>query len=167
MMKKVITYIFANNLLQGRSQILPVEHLDILLNIPWFWRRKSHNELEKLLWFWLRFRDCQRSESFQIPPYSVFLLHSETCGHKLFQQWDRINTRDKEVLWLFLIPFPLPNNAADADTVGWPFVRRYWAKSGCDRASRLWSPKKNQSPLRFPLLWSPVNSHCIQVPFDL
>lgn len=49
-----VTYIFANNLLQGVRQNPPWEHFDILFNVSWLWAGEAHDDFEKLFAIWSR-----------------------------------------------------------------------------------------------------------------
>lgn len=123
------TYVFANDLLQSARQILPVEDLDVLLDIAGLGIREGHDDLEELLAIGLPLGNRQRAEALQVPPYPILLLYRKPSRHQLFQQVDGVDAGHETLVLL------LPVNAADADALGGPVFRCNRVEAGRDGAA--------------------------------
>lgn len=74
------TYIFPNDLLQCMCENFPWKYFHVLLDIPRLRVGKIHDNLEKILAVRLSFRDCGRSETFEVAADPIFLLHRKSYG---------------------------------------------------------------------------------------
>lgn len=72
-----VTYVFADNLLQGMRKNFPAKNFDVLLDVARFGCRKAHNNFEKFFAIGLSLRHRQWSKTFQIAADPVLLLDSE------------------------------------------------------------------------------------------
>lgn len=114
---KRLTYIFANDLLQSARQILPMEHLHILLDMARFRRWEGHDHFKELLAIRLSLGNRQGSKALQISANPVLFLYREARVDQLLQQVDCINASDKALLFLF------PVDAANAYAVLRSFIQ--------------------------------------------
>ena len=66
------------------NQDFPLEHFDVFLNTARLRAWKFHDELEKRLALRFGLRNCNRSETLKISPYSIFFFDSKSSSNELF-----------------------------------------------------------------------------------
>lgn len=155
--------VLRDDLLECRSEILPPEDLDVLLDVPRLGVAEGHDHLEELLAFGLSLADCEGVEPLQIPSDPVLLLDGESRWRddELFQKVDGVNGCDEAFLLLG------PVYAADADAVGRPLRQWHCSKGGLDMAALLRLLEHHDASSVVPLFLCPLLCHLVKIPVDL
>lgn len=159
----IATHVFRDDLLEGLSQNLPGEHLDILLDVAGLGVRECHDDLEELLALCLGLADCLWAETFQIATDPVLFLDREPVGRgdKLLQQVDSINTSDKALILLRVV------DAADANAVRRALIHSHGFEGGCQGRSCLRLLEHHDPPAVLPLFLVPTSCHRIKISCNL
>lgn len=110
---------------------LPRKDLDVLLNVPGFGIRETHDDFEKLLAVRFRLRHRQWPKALEIPTDAILLFNRKTDRDQRLEQVNRVHARDKAFFLLF------PPYAAYTDAVWRSLFGRDWFEIRVDGASAL------------------------------
>jgi hypothetical protein len=150
-----MTHVFADNLLERRSDTLPWENLDVLLNVPWFGLRESHDGPEKGIGRRLVLGNSLRSETFQVSSDPVLFLDRESLADNGFEEVQHVDRGDPTRVLVF------SEHARNNDTFlfNHPLGLGERTESEVDDSSFLSSPDLDQSSLGSPLFGGPTLGH--------
>ena len=95
-----ITHVFRDNLLERLTNIIPSEHLDVFFNIPRFWTREAHDELEELLTPRFAFGHSLGPESLEVTTDPILLLDREASTDQRLEQVDRIHRGEETFVFV-------------------------------------------------------------------
>lgn len=117
--------------------MMPCEYLNVLLDIPRLWSRKSHDQPEDIITLILALGYCIWLVAFKVAAYSVLFLDGKAYGDKRFKECNGVHTRTKVFSLL------LPIDAADARIIRFSVVRCDYSEACFNRAPILMSLKFN------------------------
>lgn len=155
------TYVFANDLLQGKAQDSPRENLDILFDVTRLRGREAHDDLEEFFAVGLGLGDREGTESFQVTTNAILLLNGESDVDEGLEQVNGIHTGDIALIFTF------PCNAANADALGDPLLGRHGLECRMDGASGLGPIELHEPTLSTLLILAPTMSHGVKVSTEL
>ena len=155
------TYIFANDLFEGRSQDLPGEDLDVFLDVTGLRIREPHDNFKELFAVELRFRNSHGPKPFQIPTNAVLLFNREPYSDKGLQKVDGINAGNETFIPLF------PPYAADDNAFRWSIIESSGGEVCVDGATILRAPELHETSLGGPFFSTPALSHQVQIGVEL
>ena len=125
------TYVFAYDFLQGVRQNFPRENLHVLLDIARFGSGESHDSFEEFFAVGLGLGYGEGPEAFQVSANAVLFLHCETNPDKRLQEINGVHTGDEAFI------LAVPEDAADADTIGGTFLEGDRLEIGMNGATAL------------------------------